>query len=256
MPRYFVELAFKGTNYHGWQAQPNATTVQKIVESALQILTGETAGTTGAGRTDTGVHARYFILHLDSIHPLFEDRPTLLYKLNSLLPEDIAVRDAYAVKPDVHARFSALSRTYEYRISRVKDPFDTDFSWYYGRELDTGAMNLAASALLDHHDFTSFSKLHSDVKTNICRVMQATWFEEGNKLIFRICADRFLRNMVRALAGTLIGVGLGRISQEGFLRIIEGRDRGLAGFSVPAKGLVLADIDYPEGIKIQASPCE
>lgn len=248
MPRYFLQLSFKGTAYHGWQAQPNATTVQQTVESALQILTGEATSATGAGRTDTGVHARYFIFHTDSIHPLFGDKSTLLYKLNSLLPEDIAIHDVYAVKPDIHARFSALSRTYEYTISRVKDPFDTDFAWYFGRPLDTGAMNLAASAILDRHDFTSFSKLHSDVRTNICRVIQASWHEEGDKLIFRICADRFLRNMVRALVGTLIEVGLGRIGQEGFIRVIEGRDRGLAGFSVPAKGLMLADIAYPEGI--------
>jgi tRNA pseudouridine38-40 synthase len=250
MPRYFLRLSFKGTAYHGWQAQPNATTVQKTVESALQILTGETTATTGAGRTDTGVHARYFILHTDTNHPLYGDRPTLLYKLNSLLPEDIAVHDVYAVKPDVHARFSALSRTYEYRISRMKDPFDTEFAWYFGRPLDIGAMNLAASVLLDQHDFTSFSKLHSDTGTNICRVNQAAWFEEGDKLIFRICADRFLRNMVRALVGTLIEVGLGRTGQDGFLRVIEGRDRGLAGFSVPARGLTLTDITYPEEISL------
>ncbi len=250
MSRYFIELSFKGTRYHGWQAQPNASTVQEVVETALKILAREPIKTTGAGRTDTGVHARYYVAHFDSDCPLFENELDFIYKINALLPKDIAIRDIYRVLPEAHARYSALSRTYEYTISLIKDPFEVESSWYYSVPVDVDAMNLSAGRLMHYTDFTSFSKLHSDVKTNICHVQEAVWHIRDHKMIFSIRADRFLRNMVRALVGTLIDVGRGKLSQEGFIRIIEGRNRNLAGFSAPAEGLSLVSVQYPDHIKV------
>jgi tRNA pseudouridine38-40 synthase len=246
MSRYFIEISYLGTHYHGWQLQPNATTVQMILEDSLKLLTGSSIKTTGAGRTDTGVHARHFTAHFDSEHPVFETASHCIYKLNCMLPADISIKDLYPVKPGAHARFSALSRTYEYRISKFKDPFDTSLSWYFSRPLDLAAMNRASQKLMEYTDFTSFSKLHSDVKTNTCRIIEARWKDEAGKIIFTIKADRFLRNMVRAIVGTMIETGLGNIDPDGFAAIIEGRDRSLAGFSVPAHGLYLVQIDYPD----------
>jgi tRNA pseudouridine38-40 synthase len=246
MNRYFLEISYLGTHYHGWQLQPNATTVQMVLEDSLKLLTGDLIKTTGAGRTDTGVHARHFTLHFDSGHSLFLSGSQCVYKLNCILPADISVKDLYPVKPEAHARFSALSRTYEYRINQHKDPFDTHLSWYFSRPLDLAAMNQAAFMLKDYSDFTSFSKLHSDVKTNLCHIKEAIWSREGGQIIFTVTADRFLRNMVRAIVGTMIDVGLGNTDVRGFKNIIEGRDRRLAGFSVPAHGLYLLNINYPE----------
>lgn len=246
MSRYFVEMSYMGTRYHGWQLQPNAITVQLMLEDSLKLLTGSEIKTTGAGRTDTGVHARHFTAHFDSDHAVFESGNNCVYKLNCVLPADIAVKDIYPVQPGAHARFSAISRTYEYRISKHKDPFDTTMSWYFSRNLDIAAMNHAALRLMEYSDFTSFSKLHSDVKTNTCHIMEAVWREDAGKLTFTIKADRFLRNMVRAIVGTMIETGQGNIDIEGFTKIIEGRDRSLAGFSVPAHGLYLVDIAYPD----------
>lgn len=252
MKRYFIDLAFRGTNYHGWQRQPNAVTVQSVLEESMRRITGEPIAVTGAGRTDTGVHARLFTAHFDSDHTLAERPGDFIFRLNAVLPADIAVKDLYAVIPEAHARFSALSRTYEYVISKVRDPFATGFSWYFPRPLDVDAMNQAASVLITRHDFTSFSKLHTDVKTNLCRVMSAAWTDGDEKLVFRIRADRFLRNMVRALVGTFVEVGLGKIEPHGFNLIMESRDRNKAGYSVPAHGLFLMDIAYPDNIK----PCK
>jgi tRNA pseudouridine38-40 synthase len=246
MSRYFIEISYLGTNYHGWQLQPNATTVQMVLEDSLKMLTGSSIKTTGAGRTDTGVHARHFTAHFDSEHPLFNTGSQSVYKLNCILPADISVNDLYPVKPEAHARFNALSRTYEYRLSQHKDPFDTTLSWYFSRPLDMVAMNQAARKLLEYSDFTSFSKLHSDVKTNRCHIMEANWCDDTGKIIFTIKADRFLRNMVRAIVGTMIEIGLGNIDLQGFTEIIAGKDRKLAGFSVPAHGLFLAEIAYPD----------
>jgi tRNA pseudouridine38-40 synthase len=246
MSRYFIEISYLGTNYHGWQLQPNATTVQMVLEDSLKLITGSTIKTTGAGRTDTGVHARHYTAHFDSEHPVFETGSHCVYKLNCILPADISVKRLYPVKPEAHARFSALSRTYEYRISQHKDPFDTILSWYLSRPLDLAAMNQAARKLMEYSDFTSFSKLHSDVKTNKCHIMEATWCDAAGKIIFTIKADRFLRNMVRAIVGTMIEIGQGNIDLPGFANIIAGKDRGLAGFSVPPHGLYLVDISYPE----------
>jgi tRNA pseudouridine38-40 synthase len=247
--RFFLEISFKGTHYHGWQLQPNAITVQSVLESSLKILAGTDIRTTGAGRTDTGVHARFFTLHLDSDHPLFMDADIFLYKINSILPHDIAVHRIYAVPPEAHARFSALSRTYEYAICRDKDPFLFEFAWYFSRNLDLNAMNKAASRLKDVRDFTSFSKLHTDVKTNDCQILEAGWSQHEKKLIFMVKADRFLRNMVRSMVGTLVDVGLGKTDMDKFMDIIEGKNRSLAGFSAPAHGLSLVNICYPDSIR-------
>jgi tRNA pseudouridine38-40 synthase len=246
MNRYFIEISYLGTRYHGWQLQPNATTVQMVLDDSLKQLTGSSIKTTGAGRTDTGVHARHFTAHFDSDHPVFARGSGSVYKLNCILPADISVKDIYPVIPDAHARFSALSRTYEYRISQYKDPFDTTLSWHLSRPLDIVAMNQASRKLLEYSDFTSFSKLHSDVKTNQCHIMEANWRADAGKIIFTIRADRFLRNMVRAIVGTMIEIGQGNIDLPAFAGIITGRDRKLAGFSVPAHGLYLVDIAYPD----------
>ena len=249
MNRYFIEFSFRGTNYHGWQLQPNARTVQLVMEDSLKLLSGKFIKTTGAGRTDTGVHARHFAAHFDTDHPLFEQSEMFLYKINSILPKDIAVKEIYRVTPEAHARFSAISRTYEYIIRFIRDPFDTEYSWYFARPLDLQTMNRAAQMMTGYFDFTSFSKLHTDVKTNLCHVMWAEWTEKAGTLCFRVKADRFLRNMVRAMVGTMVEVGLGKMNPVELRSIIEGRDRNKAGFSVPAHGLFLVEIEYPDHIR-------
>lgn len=248
MNRYFIELSFKGTNYHGWQSQQNAVSVQAIVESALQTITREKIKTTGAGRTDTGVHAHLFNAHFESNYNFMQDVTHTLYKLNALLPPDIVILKMYQVKSEAHARYSAVSRVYEYTIACRKDPFDLDFSWYYPVSLNIKRMNQAAKLLISANDFTSFSKLHSSTKNNICHVKYAKWRKKGDKLLFQIEADRFLRDMVRAIVGTLVDVGRGKLSIHDFMRIIEGRNRKLASGSAPAKGLAIKMITYPSGI--------
>ena len=247
MQRYFVQLSFKGTNYHGWQIQPNATTVQEVTGRAFSTVLREKVDLTGAGRTDTGVHASFFICHFDSQSVEFETEK-LVYRLNSILPSDISLQGIRKVPSDAHARFSALSRTYKYFIHNKKDPFKTDISYLYTGSLDTDKMNEGAGLLKEYTDFTSFSRLHTDVKTNLCRILYAHWEREDNTLIFTIEADRFLRNMVRAITGTLLKMGTGKLTSGGFRRIIEARDRGAAGDSAPARGLFLTDIKYPPGI--------
>lgn len=243
--RYFIFISFKGTSYHGWQLQPNALTVQKVLDDSLSVILGEKVLTTGAGRTDTGVHARFFAAHFDSDKNDVAGNNKIITRLNKYLPSDISVNEIRAVRPEAHARFSALSRTYQYNISKFKDPFSLEFTWYSRYSLDIGAMNQAASLLLTCADFTSFARLHSDVKTNNCKVFRAIWTEEKDKLVFTISADRFLRNMVRAIVGTLADVGRGRLSIDDFRKIIESRDRCKAGKSAPAAGLFLTCIEYP-----------
>jgi tRNA pseudouridine38-40 synthase len=242
--RYALELAYRGTNYHGWQIQPNASSVQEEIERRLSQLTGNIpVSVVGCGRTDTGVHASYYVLHFDSAKEL--DANQLVYKLNKMLPADISIFSAQEVTADFHARFSAVSRTYRYFIHQKKNPFSLD-SYHLVTELDFAAMNRAAEKLLGTQDFTSFSKLHTDVKTNICTVSEAKWYQLAeNSWYFEIKADRFLRNMVRAVVGTLLEVGYGNLSGEEITRIIESKDRGEAKLSVPAKGLFLVDIQYP-----------
>lgn len=248
--RYFIFVSYKGTSYHGWQVQPNGITVQQILDEALSVILDEKISTTGAGRTDTGVHALVFCAHFDSVATELDIRKNFIYRLNSYLPKDISVSSVRKVKSDSNARFSALSRTYTYYISRQKDPFTEDSSWYLRGDLDIHAMNRAAALLLNHTDFTSFSRLHTDVKTNNCRIMHAGWKESEGRLIFTIMADRFLRNMVRAIVGTMADVGLGKITGREFDEIIRARDRGRAGRSAPAKGLFLSGVEYPPDIFI------
>lgn len=246
--RYFIQLKFKGTHYHGWQIQPNAVSVQEVIEKAFSLILGEEVSVVGAGRTDTGVHATFFMLHFDVKKEIF-DFHKLTFRLNSFLPSDIAIQKIWKVPAEAHARFSAVSRTYQYFITTEKNPFQTETAFYYHQKLNVEKMNAAAKILFQYEDFTSFSRLHSDVKTNLCKIYQAEWKKEKSHLIFTIKADRFLRNMVRAITGTCIEAGRGKISTQQFQTIIEKKDRGAAGFSVPACGLFLVDVDYPENLK-------
>lgn len=252
MQRYFAQLSFKGTHYHGWQIQPNAVSVQETFEKALSIILREAISVVGAGRTDTGVHASFYVLHFD-VSEEIRDPQKLVFRLNSFLPDDIAVQKIWPVPDEAHARFSAVSRTYHYFITSVKNPFQTETAYFYRGELDVHKMNEAAKILFEYNDFTSFSRLHTDVKTNLCKIFQAEWTADGPMLIFKIKADRFLRNMVRAIVGTLLEAGKGKISLEDFRKIIEKKNRGEAGASAPAHGLFLADIEYPEALKIPGS---
>ena len=243
--RYFIKLAYNGTNYHGWQIQDNAPTIQAIFNQALKHLIGEEVNVIGCGRTDTGVHAREFYAHFNLKNPINSELNELQRKLNSYLPVDIRVCDLFAVKPDMHSRFDAISRTYKYYITRAKDPFNHEFAWFVYGDLNVNLMNKGAQLLLDYSDFTSFSKTGTQVKTNNCKISEAFWEEENEKLIFTITADRFLRNMVRAIAGTLLELGKEKITLEDFKIIIESKDRSNAGLSVPAKGLFLYSVRYP-----------
>ena len=244
--RYFLKLAYNGENYCGWQIQSNAVTVQEVVNNALSLLLKEEINLTGAGRTDTGVHAREFYAHFDTKnHYSEQERKQLIDKINSFLPQDIAVYDFFPVKNTLHARFDAVSRTYRYYISTEKKPFHTKFSHRVFYSLDVEKMNQACEKLLLYQDFTSFSKVHTQTVTNNCRIMQARWFFENELLVFEITADRFLRNMVRAIVGTLLEVGREKISIDDFCRIIEQKDRTCAGESVPAHALFLEKIAYP-----------
>jgi tRNA pseudouridine38-40 synthase len=248
--RYFIFIAYKGTSYHGWQVQPNSVTVQKLIDEALSSILSEIISTTGAGRTDTGVHAKVFCAHFDSLSDEIDSRINLIYRINRYLPKDISVTSIRKVRPDANARFSALSRTYKYYISREKDPFSEDSSWHIYGDLDVESMNRAAAILTNYSDFTSFSRLHGSAKTNICKVYEAKWEENENQLIFTIKADRFLRNMVRAIVGTMSEIGMGKTTLEEFEEIINVMDRGRAGKSAPAKGLFLTEIEYSPEIYI------
>ena len=245
MQRYFIEMAYNGSRYNGWQIQPDAPSVQEAVERALSLTLRENIRVTGAGRTDTGVHASFYVAHFETDAPT-GDAARLCHRLNCLLGDDVAIRDIYPVRADAHARFSALSRTYKYYLDKAKNPFTHEYAWRTWPLPDVGAMNEACAALMEYRDFTSFAKLHSDTRTNLCRVMEARWEDTGTQLVFTIKADRFLRNMVRAIVGTLLEVGRGRLSVEEFRRIIERRDRCAAGVSVPGKALFLCDIEYPD----------
>ncbi len=246
--RYFIEMSYMGTVYYGWQIQPDNTTVQELTEKALSDILGIKTGITGAGRTDTGVHASYYVAHFNSATADLDQDKSFLKKLNGHLPGDIAISSIKRVKPDAHARFSATARKYKYFISTLKDPFKVGYSWYLKGVPSIEQMNFAAALLPEYDDFTSFSKLHSGARTNICKVTEAYWEEQDGMLVFTITADRFLRNMVRSIVGTLVNVGFGKINQEGFRDIIEAKDRSKAGQSAPAMGLYLTDVIYPEDI--------
>jgi tRNA pseudouridine38-40 synthase len=225
--------------------------VQKTLENALSTILNENISTTGAGRTDTGVHALLFSAHFESSSSELAHDNDLIFKLNRFLPKDIAASSIARVIPDAHARFSAISRTYKYYISKNKDPFIEDSAWYVHGSIDLEKMNEACQILLSESDFTSFAKLHSDSKTNICKIINASWNEDHGMVVFTIKADRFLRNMVRAIAGTMVELGMGKITIDDFREIIRAKDRCKAGKSAPAKGLFLTGVDYPDEIFVK-----
>lgn len=247
MSRYFIYLSYDGARYHGWQIQPNGLSVQEVLEQSLTTLLRTKTPVTGAGRTDAEVNAYMMIAHFDSENPV--DCAWLTGKLNRLLPPDIAVQKVCPVLPDAHARFDATSRTYRYYITTVKEPFHRHYRYRINSELNIDLMNEAARMLFRYTDFTSFSKVHTDVKTNNCLVWKAEWMQIApNEWVFVITADRFLRNMVRAIVGTLLMVGRGKMTLEEFQKVIESKERCAAGDSVPGKALFLAEITYPESI--------
>ena len=247
--RYFVTFSYDGGRYHGWQVQPNGDSVQQRLQWALSTLLRQEVSVTGAGRTDAGVHARVMVAHFDT-DARFESPdgihcPQLVYKLNRLLPQDIAVSRVEPVASDMHARFSAVSRMYRYYIHTVKNPFLRAYSCEIHYPLDFAAMNEAAALLLGYDDFGAFCKSGADVKTTLCQVMKAEWHQTSPcEWYFEIRANRFLRNMVRAVVGTLIDVGRGRLTLDEFRSVIEGRRRSDAGESMPAHALFLEDIVY------------
>jgi len=245
--RYFLYFSYKGTAYHGWQIQPNGISVQEVLTKAMCIILRKETELTGAGRTDTGVHAKLMVAHFD-YEGDFPSEFDLATKLNSLLPNDIAVHKIVEVKPNAHARFDAMARKYEYHVVLHKSVFRNELSARLRDNLNFEAMNIAASTLKDFSDFTSFSKLHTDVKTNNCSISIAEWKQIEDEWVFTIQADRFLRNMVRAIVGTLLEVGRGKMSLDDFKAVIEMKDRCKAGVSVPAHGLYLVDIHYPDSI--------
>lgn len=240
--RYFIELAYKGTNYHGWQCQPDADSIQETLNKALSLLLKTTIDIVGAGRTDTGVHARQMFAHFDFDNEI--DTPQLVHKLNSFLPKDIVIFNILKVADESHARFDATKRTYEYHIHTMKDAFENEGSFQYQQPLNIDKMNEACKILFKHNDFECFSKVNTDVRTFNCVIFEANWKLDGSKIMFTISADRFLRNMVRAIVGTMINIGTGKITLTDFEKIIESKDRSQAGFSVPAHGLYLTKIEY------------
>ena len=249
MPRYFIRISYKGTQYHGWQVQPNAVTVQEKLNHALSTLFREQIETLGAGRTDSFVHASYFIAHFNTSKVDITDNPYIIHKINCILPTDIT---AYSIKPvsdATNARFDAISRTYNYFIHTSKSSFINEFSYHFKGVLNVDDIKKAIPTLFNHTDFTSFSKLHTDVKTNNCKIEAAEWIEYApDQYVFVIKADRFLRNMVRAIMGTLIDIGKGKVVPEQLDKIISCKNRSLAGTSAPPQGLFLANIEYPESV--------
>lgn len=274
--RYFIYLSYDGTNYHGWQIQPNGNSVQAELNRAVSIICGTTTEVVGAGRTDAGVHASMMVAHFDNNNTgIFSDAENSLYescrkateRLNRILPRDIAVAKVLPVKDEAHARFSATARTYQYHIHKGRNPFMQHYSYCPPYPIDIDKMNKAAQCLFDYTDFTSFSKLHTDVKTNNCKIMKVCWektskencplsndnsfYANEEAWVFTIQADRFLRNMIRAIVGTLLDVGRGIITIEQFKEIIEKKNRCAAGTSVPGNALFLTDIQYPQEIFIK-----
>ncbi|GJQ06559.1 tRNA pseudouridine synthase A [Capnocytophaga cynodegmi] len=246
--RYFIEFSYNGKNYHGWQNQPHSVSVQEVMEKCLTALLRTKIEIVGAGRTDSGVHALQMFAHFDAEKTIDNQ---LVNKLNSFLPKDIAVHQIHKVRDGAHARFDAIKRTYEYRISTYKDAFRYESSMYINLPLDVQKMQEATNILFKYTDFQCFSKSNTDVRTYNCKIYQAFWRQEGGLLIFTISADRFLRNMVRAIVGTLIDVGLNKISVVDFQNIIESKNRSKAGASVPACGLFLKKVEYSEDIFVK-----
>ena len=242
--RYFIELSYDGTNYHGWQIQPNAVTVQELLDDALSTILREPIGTTGCGRTDTGVHATQFFAHFDS-RALGIGHQALVNSLNGILPGDIAIKRVIDVHTNAHARFDATQRSYQYQIHFGKDPFKVNRSWELRDKPDVSLMNKAALIMMEYTDFSCFSKSNTQTFTNNCKIARAEWVENSGGLVFHIAADRFLRNMVRAIVGTLIEIGRKEMEPEAIRQIIESKNRSKAGTSVPACGLYLTRVKYP-----------
>lgn len=251
MSRYFLRFSFKGTRYAGWQIQDNALAVQEVLNDALKTLLKHETNTTGCGRTDTGVHAKQFYAHFDSNSEL-GDPVTFIYRLNAILPDDIVIHELVKVADNAHARYDAFSRTYEYFISTSKDPFLKEFVMVSYGSYDIQKMKLACSYLVAQRDYSSFSKTRTQVKTNVCHITEAFWELKGQMLVFTITSDRFLRGMVRAIVGTMLEVGMGKMEPENLISIIESKNRSEAGVSVPANGLYLVQIRYPFLEKVQS----
>jgi tRNA pseudouridine38-40 synthase len=240
--RFFIKFSYNGTNYHGWQIQPNAISVQETLNKALSTVLNSNIECMGAGRTDSGVHAQEMFAHFDFNSEFIIEE--VIHKLNSFLPNDIAIFNIYKVHEDAHARFDAKKRTYEYHINTFKNAFANELSWYYRQKLDINLMNEASKKMLKQTNFQAFSKVNTDVNTFDCKIHDVNWVIENDKIIFTISADRFLRNMVRAIVGTIILVGLKKITIQDFEEIINSKNRNNAGFSVPAHGLYLTKIEY------------
>ena len=247
--RYFIEIAYDGQPYHGWQRQPHSISVQEVLEDALSTLLRGDVAVTGAGRTDAGVHAKQLFAHVD-VETVFseEDLKHLQHRLNRFMPQSIAVYSILPVREEAHARFDAIARSYEYKLHQAKNPFLNNQSYFFEKELDVDLMNLAAGHLLGKQDFKCFSRSNTDVKTYLCEITKANWERKDEQLIFTITADRFLRNMVRAVVGTLLEVGMQNISPSKVKSIIASRSRSEAGASAPAHGLYLTAVKYPEEI--------
>lgn len=244
--RFFIQLSYNGSGFCGWQQQPGVETIQETLNGKMSLLLREKISCVGCGRTDTGVHARKFYAHFDSSVPDIENEEKIIFRLNKMLPKGIAIQKIFRMKQEnAHARFDAISRSYEYHISSLKDSFGADLSWELHEELDMEKMNIAAKIIPTYDDFIAFSKTGSDNKTTICNVTVSEWKREGERLTYHITANRFLRNMVRAVVGTLVDVGRGKIEVEEVHRVIQSRQRSQAGQSVPARGLFLADVKYP-----------
>jgi len=243
--RYFIELSYDGSGYHGWQQQSNADTVQGVLTNCVSTYLRKEVKLTGCGRTDTGVHANQFFAHFDVDSEIDESQAS--FNLNNMLPKDIAIQRIFEVADDLHARFSPLSRTYHYFIHQKKNPFIREHSYYFTGQLDLDKMNEGCQMLFEFKDFTSFSKVNTDTKTNDCEIMEARWELSSNGIVFIVKANRFLRNMVRALVGTMIDVGTEKISVSEFSDVIESKDRGKAGRSVPGHGLFLQAVEFGEG---------
>jgi tRNA pseudouridine38-40 synthase len=243
--RYFFEISYNGTNYNGWQSQPNAIGVQKVVEDCISTLLGTKVDIIGSGRTDTGVHCEQQFFHLDLLDPLSEN---FQFRLNSILPKDIAIHSIAKVRADANARYDAIERTYQYRIIREKNVFTPGFALFFFRPLDIRTMQEASALLIGKQDFACFSKVKTDVNNFICDIKQADWQEIGTQLTFTITANRFLRGMVRAIVGTLLDVGQGKITVAEFREILNTRDRKEAGANVSPSGLYLVNVKYPESI--------
>lgn len=247
MKRYFIQLSYNGTAYHGWQVQENTLlTIQQTINEMLSKLLNEPTTVMGCGRTDTGVHATEYFAHFDTSKDLLADEAWWVFKFNNALPKDIAIQKILKVKENANARFDAVARTYEYHINKVKDPFRINSSCFIYGDLNVAEMNKAAKVLFDYTDFSAFAKSNTQTGSNLCSLYKAEWREENNLLIFTISANRFLRNMVRAIVGTMLEIGKGKTTIEEFKEIVESKDRSNAGLSAHACGLYLTKVDYPK----------